>query len=60
MNDSMHLGYLLMVAGIGAVVGAFFAGYLTDRIKTSQVGILIILLTLSTMLMTLLVFYVKF
>ena len=60
MADGLHLGYLLMVAGVGAVIGAFLAGYLTDKIKTTQVGICIILFTILTMIMSFLVFYYKF
>jgi len=60
MNDSMHLGYLLMVAGVGAIFTGFFASYLTDIIKTTSVGIIIISFTLLTTIMTFALFYFKF
>jgi predicted MFS family arabinose efflux permease len=60
MRDSLHLGYLLMITGIGAIIGAYLAGYLSDIIKTTQVGILIFLFTLLTMLLTFLAFMINF
>ena len=60
MRDSLHLGYLLIITGVGAIIGAFLAGYLTDKIKTSKVGTLIFLFTLLTMFLTYFVFIINF
>jgi predicted MFS family arabinose efflux permease len=58
IRTSLNLGIILMVNGVGAMIGGYFSGYLSDMIRPSQLGIMGFLVILMTLLLTLLSNYI--
>lgn len=54
IRSELNVGITLMINGVGAMLGAYLSGYLSDKISPPQLGIMGFLFIILTMLFTLL------
>lgn len=58
IRSSLNVGIVLMINGVGAMIGGYFSGYLSDKISPGQLGVLGFLFITFTLLLTLLSHYI--
>jgi predicted MFS family arabinose efflux permease len=59
LRSPLHVGIMLMLNGVGAILGGYFSGYLSDKVTPPQLGVLGFMFIILSLLLTLLANYLS-